>query len=121
MNLNDVKKLFPPYEIDDFEHVLGHVSKAAGKLHGIVGDADHIKSSFNVPGHAASAWSCARIELESFREAEKWHGKPASVYIADLIIFAAKLAALCPSGAIDLEKAVADRVAEGRNYLRPKA
>jgi hypothetical protein len=34
-----------------------------------------------------------------------------------LIICAGKLAALCPSGEIDLEKAVADRMAEKRDYL----
>ena len=39
-------------------------------------------------------------------------------HIADLIICAAKLAALCPGGEIDLEQAVADRMAEKRDYLK---
>jgi len=105
MEINDLKTLFPRFGVDTFEHVLGHVSKAAGKLHGLVGDADHIKEA------------CGS-HVFAFREAEETNGKAASAYIADLIICAAKLAALCPSGEIDLEQAVADRMAEKRDYLK---
>jgi hypothetical protein len=86
--------------------VLGHVHKAAGKLDGLSGDADHIEEGRTIERGAA------------FAVAEEQNGKPASVYIADLIICAAKLADLCPSGPIDLEKAVADRMAEKRDYLK---
>jgi hypothetical protein len=105
MRLNDIKNLFPHFNVDTFEHVLGHVSKAAGKIHGLVGDADHVQASRTIERSAA------------FEAAEETNGKAASAYIADLIICAAKLAALCPSGEIDLEQAVADRMAEKRNYL----
>lgn len=106
MKLNDVKDLFPRFQVDTFDHVLGHVSKAAGKLHGLSGDADHIQA-----GH--------EIDLAgAYEAAEMANGKPAAAYIADLIICAAKLAAICPSGEIDLEKAVADRMAEKREYLK---
>ena len=104
MKINDIRDLFPRFHVDTFEHVLGHVSKAAGKLHGLVGDADHIEEARG-------------SRIFAFREAEETNGKAASAYIADLIICAAKLAALCPSGEIDLEQAVADRMAEKRDYL----
>jgi hypothetical protein len=106
MRLNEISTLFPRFHVDTFQHVLGHVSKAAGKLHGLVGDADHLEKERGL------FWGTR------FGEAEELNGKPASVYIADLIICAAKLAALCPSGAIDLEKAVADRMAEKRDYMK---
>lgn len=106
MRVNQIKNLFPKFNVDTFEHVLGHVSKAAGKLHGLVGDADHIEERRAIEHSAA------------FEVAEEENGKAASAYIADLIICAAKLAALCPSGEIDLEKAVADRMAEKHDYLR---
>lgn len=108
MNINDIKDMFPRFNVDTFEHVLGHVSKAAGKLHGLVGDADHIQQQ-------------SRLGIErrtAFDIAEDGNGKAASVYIADLIICAAKLAELCPSGAIDLEQAVAARMAEKRDYMK---
>ncbi len=107
MKLNDVKNLFPRFNVDTFDHVLGHVSKAAGKLHGLLGDADHIEEADDAASRHAA-----------FRAAEQANGKAASAYIADLIICAAKLAALCPSGEIDLEQAVADRMAEKRDYLK---
>lgn len=107
MKINDLKNMFPRFDVDTFEHVLGHVSKAAGKLHGLVGDADHIEEGRGDIGRGAA-----------FRVAEEGNGKAASAYIADLIICAAKLAALCPSGEIDLEQAVADRMAEKRDYLK---
>src|SRR4051812_12376370 len=118
MRINDIKTLFPRFNVDTFEHVLGHVSKAAGKLHGLVGDADHIEA-------ARSAVRAAQIVTQgealvgadserdvAFREAEEANGKAARAYIADLIICAAKLAQLCPSGEFDLEQAVVDRMAE---------
>ena len=109
MQINDIKNLFPRFNVDTFEHVLGHVSKAAGKLHGLVGDADHIEEGRRAVEGGDRG--------DAFGLAEEQNGKPASAYIADLIICAAKLAALCPSGELDLEKAVADRMAEKRDYL----
>lgn len=106
MKINDLKTLFPRFAVDTFEHVLGHVSKAAGKLHGLVGDADHIREARRT------------LDASAFGMAEGANGKAASAYIADLIICAAKLADLCPSGEIDLEKAIADRMAEKRDYLK---
>lgn len=105
MQVNEIQHLFPSFSVDTFEHVLGHISKAAGKLHGLVGDADHIQEGPE------------RSLAEAFAKAEEGNGKPAAVYIADLVICAARLAAICPSGAIDLEKAIADRMAEKRDYL----
>jgi hypothetical protein len=105
MKVNEIKDLFPKFQVDTFEHVLGHVSKAAGKLHGLVGDADHIEEREAVTDRALA-----------FEEAERAFGKPAAALIADLVICAAKLAALCPSGEVDLEKAIADRMAEKRDY-----
>ena len=122
MKLNDIKELFPRFDVDTFEHVLGHVSKAAGRIHGLVGDADHIRARDALArvvgefGHLLPPASSA-----AFAEAERTNGKGASAYIADLIICAAKLAALCPSGEIDLERAVADRMAEKREYLQQYA
>ncbi len=115
MNVNDLKSLFPRFDVDTFEHVLGHVSKAAGKLHGLVGDADHIQEH---NGRATGGGSDDYPRDVAFHEAEKANGKLANVYIADLIICAAKLANLCPSGEFDLEQAVADRMAEKRDYLK---
>jgi hypothetical protein len=106
VRINDIKDLFPNFDVDTFEHVLGHVSKAAGKLHGLVGDAEHMQEA----GFGSYDYG------EAFRAAESANGKLASAYIADLIICAAKLAALCPSGGFDLERAVADRMAEKRDY-----
>jgi hypothetical protein len=108
MRLNDVKDLFPRFNVDTFEHVAGHVSKAAGKIHGLIGDADHIAERYGREGAFAAA-EFANVEVGD---------QKASAYIADLIICAAKLAALCPSGEIDLEEAVAARMAEKRDYLR---
>lgn len=113
MRINELKDLFPRYDVDTFEHVLGHVSKAAGKLHGLVGDTDHIQER-NGTATGGGADDFPR-EL-AFEEAETVNGKGANAYIADLIICAAKLAALCPSGEIDLERAVADRMSEKRSY-----
>ena len=105
MKVNDIQNLFPNFAVDTFEHVLGHISKAAGKLHGLVGDADHIQEG------------PVRALAEAFARAEEANGKPAAAYIADLVICAARLAAICPSGAIDLEKAIEERMAEKRDYL----
>lgn len=107
MTINDLKTLFPRFDVDTFDHVLGHVHKAAGKLDGLSGDSDHIQA-----GDRSTERGVA------FGMAEEANGKPAGAYIADLIICAAKLAALCPSGEIDLERAVEDRMAEKRDYLK---
>ena len=95
------------FSVDTFDHILGHVSKAAGKIHGLVGDADHIQE---IKGEGCS-------KEGAFEAAERANGKPVSVYIADLVICARGLAAKCPSGPIDIEKAVADRMAEKKDYL----
>lgn len=95
------------FSVDTFDHILGHVSKAAGKIHGLVGDADHIQE---IRGS-----DCTRET--AFAAAEQANGKAVSVYIADLVICARGLAAKCPSGPIDIEKAVADRMAEKKDYL----
>lgn len=104
MTLDDLKNLFPQFQVDNFDHVLGHISKAAGKLHGLAGDADHISEDRLIDRDVA------------FGAAEIVNGKAARVYIADLVICAAKLAALCPSGEFDLEQAVQDRIAEKKDY-----
>ena len=96
------------FSVDTFDHILGHVSKAAGKIHGLVGDADHIRE-------LEGPTTCP-IE-KAFAKAERANGKPVSVYIADLIICARGLSAKCPSGAINIEQAVADRMAEKKDYL----
>lgn len=95
------------FSVDTFDHILGHVSKAAGKIHGLVGDADHIREikGPDCPDDVA------------FGAAELANGKPVSVYIADLVICARGLAAKCPSGPIDIEKAVTDRMTEKKDYL----
>lgn len=113
MRLNDIKTLFPRFDVDTFEHVLGHVSKAGGRLHGLVGDMDHIIER----GQGTYTRDVAFDQAETNNVADHG-GKAAGAYIADLIICAAKLAALCPSGEIDLEQAVADRMAEKRDYLK---
>ena len=95
------------FSVDTFDHILGHVSKAAGKIHGLVGDADHIQEI------RGAEWS----REAAFASAELANEKPVSAYIADLIICARGLAAKCPSGPIDIEKAVADRMAEKKDYL----
>lgn len=111
MKVGELKDLFPRFPVDTFEHVLGHVSKAAGKLHGLVGDSEHIVEI----NHGKKIHQrCG----DAFAQAEKDNGKAASVYIADLIICAAKLADLCPSGEIDLEAAIKDRIAEKQDYLK---
>jgi hypothetical protein len=110
MKVNDIKTLFPRFDVDTYDHVRDHITKAAGKLAGLSGDADHI--------FAGRSEDSIMIRADAFALAEEQNGKPAAAYIADLIICAAKLAALCPSGEIDLEKAVADRMAEKRDYLK---
>lgn len=125
MRLKELQNAFPRLGVDTYEHTLGHVSKAVGKLHGLSGDADHIETArkqvrmaFPVPGDGLPMPPFGvDPRAEPFTDAEKLNGKPAAVYIADLIICAAKLAALCPSGPIDIEQAVTDRIEEKRNYL----
>lgn len=107
MKINEIQNHFSRFDVDTFDHVLGHVSKAAGRLHGLVGDTDHIMNA-----------NASLVRGAAFGLAEEQNGKCASAYIADLIICAAKLAALCPSGAFDLEQAVADRMNEKRDYLK---
>ncbi len=110
MQINDIKNLFPRFNVDTYDHVRDHVTKATGRLAGLSGDADHIQEGR--PDDSPLDRS------KAFTLAEEQNGKAAAAYIADLIICAAKLAALCPSGEIDLEQAVADRMAEKRDYLK---
>jgi hypothetical protein len=118
MNVNDISKLFPHFSVDTFEHVLGHVSKAAGKLHGLVGDADHIEAREEPGSDDARS---AVLREEAFAAAEHDNGKAARAYIADLVICAARLAVICPSGAFDLQQAIEDRMAEKKDYLKQYA
>lgn len=106
MNIKKTSEKVPQFDVETFEHALGHVSKAVGKLHGIVGDAEHICKVHGGGSYARSAF----VQAETL-------SNPAHVYIADLVICAMKLAALCPSGAFDLEQAVTDRLAEKKDYL----
>jgi hypothetical protein len=110
MEVNDLKKLFPRFNVDTYDHVLGHIAKALGRLYALSGDADHIQASH--PGMSRE---------EAFRQAEQNNvsvcDKTAEAYISDLGICMAKLSELCPSGAFDLEKAILARMAEKRSYL----
>lgn len=94
------------FSVDTYEHVLGHISKAAGKLHGLAGDVDHIRELNPT----------LSVE-DAAKRAEVLNGKAASCYIADLVICARELAKLCPAGAFDIEQAVARRMGEKRTYL----
>jgi hypothetical protein len=105
MRLNDLKDLFPKFNVDTYGHVLGHVVKAAGKLAGLDGDADHYQERCGVDRDAAYAL------------AEEAAGKPGRVYVADLFICAGKLAALYPAGEFEPEEAVRLRMDEKRDYL----
>lgn len=68
----------------DFQHGLLHIMKAAGKLLEMVEESDHHDPRGRFEGSAK--------------------------FIADLVICAVRLAIKNPDGAIDLEKAVLDRI-----------
>lgn len=73
-----------PSTYKDFDHAIKHVMKAAVELQNMVEESDH---------HGPNGM---------FEGAAK--------YIADLVICATRLAIKNPGGAIDLEKAVLDRI-----------
>lgn len=81
-----------PLAHKDFAHALHHVSKAAGKLHGVADDMDHDRALADDP---------------TLREQ---YGK----YVADLVVCALRLANTFPGGVLDLQRAVHERI-EGKN------
>ncbi|EMJ52049.1 hypothetical protein LEP1GSC013_3500 [Leptospira interrogans serovar Valbuzzi str. Duyster] len=83
-----------PLTHKDFSHALHHVSKAAGKLHGLADDMDHNKD----------------LALSVLPEE---YGK----YIADLVICALRLANTFPRQVIDLENEVIKRI-ENKNGVQ---
>lgn len=68
----------------DFQHTLLHVMKTVGKLATMVEEVDHGNASFD------------------YKEVEK--------YLADVVICTIRLAIKNPSGTIDLEQAIFDRI-----------
>jgi hypothetical protein len=81
-----------PMAHKDFAHTLHHVSKAAGRLHGLADDMDHNRDIADQP----------QLRAEYGR------------YVADLVICALRLANTFPGGVLDLQKAVHERI-EGKN------
>ncbi len=79
-----------PQTHKDMAHALHHVSKAAGKLHGLVDDMDHDREVANDP---------------TLRER---YGK----YVADLVVCAIRISNTFPGGVVDLQRAVQDRIAK---------
>lgn len=77
----------------DFQHALVHVAKASGKLWTMVEAADHSISGPHFP----------KAEVEK--------------YLADLVICAMRMANTNPSGLVDLQRAVIDRL-ESKNGVR---
>ncbi len=77
-----------PQPHKDFAHALVHVSKALGKLQGLVDDMDHDR----------------RIAV---------HASPAEFgkYVADLVVCALRAANTFPGGKLDLQGAVEERIA----------
>ena len=80
-----------PLPYKDFQHALMHVFKAAGKLAGIVDDADHGDAFF------------PKEDVEK--------------YLADVVICAIRAANVNPSGSFDLGEAVIRRI-EGKNGIK---
>lgn len=74
-----------PTTYKDFQHALTHIHKAAGKLAAIVEDADHDRAVF-------------------------FHKADVEKYLADLVICAMRMANTNPTGVIDLERAVINRL-----------
>jgi hypothetical protein len=77
-----------PYK--DFQHGYLHVMKAAGHLLEMIEEADHCRLTEDVVSYFPK--------------------DDVSNYVADLIICAVRLALKNPSGVVDLEKAVIDRI-----------
>lgn len=84
-----------PVSHKDFAHALHHVSKAAGKLHGLADDMDHDRSVADTADLRAQ------------------YGK----YIADLVVCALRMANTSPGGVVDLQKAVQARI-EDKNDVK---
>ena len=80
-----------PQAHKDFAHALLHIQKAAGKLAAVVNDAEHGGSDFLYSEVAP--------------------------YIADMVVCAIRMANTCPSGVIDLEEAVIQRI-ENKNEVK---
>lgn len=72
----------------DFAHALHHVSKAAGKLHGLADDMDHDREVADDP---------------TLRERY-------AKYIADLVVCALRMANTFPGGVVDIQRAVQERI-----------
>jgi len=72
----------------NFAHALTHLSKAAGQLSAIVDDGDHESPLAYFP----------KEDVEKF--------------VADLVVCAIRMANTNPTGVIDLQKAVLDRIAQ---------
>ncbi|MDO6395336.1 hypothetical protein [Leptospira santarosai] len=83
-----------PLTHKDFSHALHHVSKAAGKLHGLADDLDHNKDL-----------------------ALSIHPEDYGPYIADLVVCALRLANTFPGQIIDLENEVIKRI-ENKNGVK---
>ncbi len=77
-----------PIPHKDFAHALTHVSKAAGRLHGLVDEMDHNREVSDNPN--------LRQEYQKF--------------LADLVICALRMANTFPGGVVDLERAVLERL-----------
>lgn len=77
-----------PMAHKDFAHALHHVSKAAGKLHGLADDMDHDRA------------------IADQQQLAEQYGK----YVADLVVCALRLANTFPGQTLDLEKAVVERI-----------
>lgn len=73
-----------PSKYKDFDHALKHVRKAAQALENMTEEADHGADSFDA--------------------------NAVKKYVADLMICAIRLANVSPTGALDLEDAVFDRI-----------
>lgn len=81
---------FNPQSHKDFAHALHHISKAAGKLHGLADDMDHNR------------------EIADDPELIERYGK----YLADLVVCALRAANTFPGGMVDLQSAVQKRICE---------
>jgi len=91
--------------VNNFRHALTHVQKAGGKLAEIVDDVDHALAKMRAgEGYKLAEPAAERVLFARAEDVQK--------YVADLVICAMKLAETCPSGRIDLESAVADRMRE---------
>lgn len=76
-----------PYK--DFQHAALHVGKALSKLQNMIEEADHA-------GVSTSSWCFKRSDVEK--------------YLADIVISVTRMALKNPSGQVDLEKAIRERI-----------